>query len=180
VDEAAAQEIVSAYEDAARSRCSPQPVVSAQRYAMGPALAGDVELRREVVAVNVLPFPGQPIGVRIQADPPAYIFPVRVSTRTIFLTPEQLSMLMTAEIRRIAILIATIPVDAQCSIRLYTGTNKTPRYLATFEGHDPFANAVFFRSLKKGKEVTHPLDQVQTVFFDRATKKWDIAIRRYA
>ncbi len=94
-----------AIEEAVRDRCSPMPVFSIARIAKDNGT---------VLAVNVTAYPGQPVGVSVRGDKgdgygdPAWTFPVRVGTQTNFFRPEQLAMLMSAEYRRIVILLSAI------------------------------------------------------------------------
>jgi hypothetical protein len=103
-----AQRVVATVEQAAQQRCLPVPLVNVVAI---PHPDGDF-----VVAVNVFPTLDQPVGVRTKGDPSlgwgddAYVFPVRLSTRTSFLRPDQLAMLMNPEVRRVIILLHEIPM----------------------------------------------------------------------
>lgn len=107
VDAPRAKAIRDAYNLAARDRCSPQPLVNP---IVIPCEEGFV------VAVNVWPFPGQAVGVRIQKEPLGFAFPFRTGVETIWLSAEQLPMLMVPELRRISILLAAIPNSATIKI----------------------------------------------------------------
>lgn len=107
VERSKAKEIRDSYNLATRDRCSPKPLID-------PAI---IECQAGfVVAVNVWPFPGQAVGVRISKEPLAFAFPFRTGVETIWLTAEQLPMLMVPELRRISILLDAIPKGAEVGI----------------------------------------------------------------
>ncbi len=92
-------------EQAVRDRCRPGPVVSVSTIAKDAGF---------VVAVNVWPFPGQPVGVEIKPGELScgqsgkqllgvFYYPFRVATHTKSISPEQLPMFMDARVRRVAI-----------------------------------------------------------------------------
>lgn len=84
------------YEQANRDFCSPNPLLEAVVIPRPPGF---------VAAINVWPFVGQAVGVRIGApDKAAWLFPLRVGTQTKFLRAEQLPMIMLPELRKVAIL----------------------------------------------------------------------------
>ncbi|MGC4089956.1 MAG: ATP-binding protein [Polyangiaceae bacterium] len=93
------------YETAIRDRCSPAPVFT----------LSEVEVSGgRVFAINVWPFPGQLVGVRLKrgearcgpgAKEPedVYFYPQRVGTHTKSISPAQLAMFLDSRIRRIGI-----------------------------------------------------------------------------
>ncbi len=112
-----AEEVKNLFNKAVENRCSPSPLID---ISIIPKEAG------YVVAINVWPFPGQPIGVRGQIDKQlegkgftAFFFPLRVGTNTVFIKPEQLPMLMLPDLRRIAILLDTIPPQARKRLTIH-------------------------------------------------------------
>lgn len=98
-----AQKVQAAYEEAAKGRCSPQPRMAPY---MAPYGTG------AVVAINVWPFPGQPVGVAKDGgrttDRVGFTFPMRVATQTAWLLPEQLPMLIDVHARSIAAVLAQV------------------------------------------------------------------------
>lgn len=97
----ASAKTMSGFDEAVRDWCSPKPLVEIHEIEQ----AGGC-----VVAVNVWAFPGQAVGVRDGNRSKArYFFPLRSGANTVYLTPEQLPMIMLPEIRRIAILLSQIP-----------------------------------------------------------------------
>ena len=114
-----ATEAMDAYQLAARDRCRPVPLVSPVAIPLDQG---------SVVAINVMPVVEGPVAVRVRGDKSdgygndTYVFPVRVSTHAIMFTPEQLPMLMNPEVRRMAILLRSIPPSAK--VRLHgSGTD---------------------------------------------------------
>lgn len=100
----ASRAVMRAYDEAVRDRCSPRPVFEAH------------EMERDeghVIAVNVWPFPGQPVGV-VADDPDGkksqrlLFFPLRSGAQTVYLSPDQLPMMMLPEVRRVAILLSQL------------------------------------------------------------------------
>lgn len=105
LSEADARAAMHVHEEAVRDRCSPAPLFS------------PVEIRTDggsIVAINVWPFPGQLVGVRIKKDELSCgsdsgqpegvsMLPLRVGTHTRSITPEQIPMFVDAHARRIAI-----------------------------------------------------------------------------
>lgn len=95
-----ATQVARSYQEAVRDRVRPLPIVDAHPLSKNAGY---------VVVVNVQPFLGQAVGVHVK--PPEtdlhnlFHYPLRVSTQTVFLTPEQLPMFTDARIRRIAILL---------------------------------------------------------------------------
>lgn len=176
LDDDEARFTIRAIEEAVRDRCSPSPVVVTTKI---PKDSG------YIVAVNVSPFPGQPIGVRVKGDKndgygdPAWTFPVRVGTQTKYFRPEQLAMLMSAEYRRIAILLGGIRKNDVVSIRPTERDPSRPQaeYQFYFEDMDVLRNLVVFRQYTHDKKelMVVPMDQVVTVW--RADTIWRLGLR---
>jgi hypothetical protein len=93
------------YELAVRDRCRPAPVFTL----LDPEVDGG-----RILVVNVWPFPGQLVGVRLKngearcgpnAKEPegVYYFPLRIGTDTKPILPEQFPMFADAKLRRIAL-----------------------------------------------------------------------------
>lgn len=168
-----AADAVRAYDEAIRTRCRPQPVFDTRSFV--------VEDKGHAVAVNVWPFIGQPVGVKPNLPPgysdvDAYSFPVRVGTGTIYLSADQLPMFMQPEIRRVAILLTSIPMDARYNIQLVRKRDPRDR---TTEYYDDvelilderdllLANTVRMRRRASGAEFTVPADSISRIW-----KNWD-------
>ena len=85
------------YEQSVRDRCSPAPIFDVSFISSGEGT---------IVAVNVWPMPGQPVGVELlRVDLRAYereahgtyFFPVRIGSHTRAILPEQLPMFIDAK-----------------------------------------------------------------------------------
>jgi hypothetical protein len=183
MSESAAKEVVAAYEQAARDHCLPQPLVDhdALPHVDGLVVAIYVHaVLDRVVGVKVTPIEAHRFG----SPSLAYVFPVRLSTHAIAFTPEKLPMLMNPQIRRIAILLESIPVADRNEVRLHwepyrRGNNETPalvlsrcRLEAIGDGGavvDIDANAVRMELVEPNNPRGHfqfPLDDVQSVWRD--------------
>jgi hypothetical protein len=113
--------IKAAYETAARDLCSPVPVLDV-------VPIGTLDGTGTVLAVNVLAFPGSPVGVQWLNDGGVliYAFPIRVGTHTKWLRAEQLPMIMVPEIRRKVILLDSIPAAERNPVVLIGQRGKLP------------------------------------------------------
>lgn len=114
MDETRAEAVKAAYDSAVADLCRPQPVIDAVR------LKAPAPFDGFVVAVNVNPTPLSPIGVRWVGDPkcPSWAFPLRTTTHTTFLSPTELPMLMVPEVRRVAIILDSIPLDERVDVEI--------------------------------------------------------------
>jgi hypothetical protein len=158
-----AKEIAGAFDQAVDDRCSPRPVFDVLIIGHGGGC---------IVAVNVWPFPGQPVGVMVKVDPdtdgsgePAHVFPVRVGKHTTYMLPEQLPMMIDAKVRRVAILLSTIPTGT--TVRVEYG-NRPPDEMKLV-GVRPLENVVHLKFKDGATEVDRmlALDQFRTVWKDR-------------
>ena len=176
-NEEAAEEVRRAYEKAVLDRCVPAPIVTCEKRLVAPPV-GEVE--GLIVLVHVTAYPGQPVGVRVGAGEKAtYFFPVRVGADTKYYRPDQLAMLMSAKVRRMAILLNAIPRDAPCSMHQFTKDGgKHPLDGLVLDSVDEATNSVRFK-VQTGSVRTVPLDHVQTVYFDQARQVWKVAVRRF-
>lgn len=163
LSETDANETIHAVEQAVRDRCSPSPVVSQNKVPL------DVGF---VVAINVSPFPGQPVGVRLRSDRTeghggdAWTFPVRIGTQTKFFRPEQLAMLMSAEYRRIAILLNEIKPGDEV---LLTTPNRGhgSEMKCSFQSSSALDNILVLPSKERGVGTFRiPIDRVRSVWRD--------------
>jgi hypothetical protein len=106
----------NAFSKEVAKRCSPPPLIDFGEYPMGAGF---------VVTVVVFPYVGQPVGVRVNADMAkggyggeAFAFPLRVGADTSYLEPEQLSMLMLPDYRRVVVALGAIPAGARVKLHL--------------------------------------------------------------
>jgi hypothetical protein len=94
------------YEEAIRDRCRPAPIFDVAFIARDAGV---------IVAVNVWPMPGQPVGVELLKKDLAdyerefegtYFYPLRVGSQTRSILPEQMPMFIDAKSRKAAILLS--------------------------------------------------------------------------
>lgn len=164
----------TAVSEAIRDNCSPRPLVEPVRIEC-PDGSG------YLVAVNVWAFPGAPVGVMVAPD--VYKFPLRAVKDCAYLSPEQLPMLMLADLRRAAILLDSIPEAERSPVTLYAWILTTsPReyhpkpYEAAFKGVDIRNNVATFDVLPESREPVHiPLDAIDTAWKDGP--KWRVSLR---
>jgi len=180
-----AQQVVKTYELAVRDRCLPVPVIDVVIVAHPD---GD-----HVVAVNVLPVLHQPVGVKVRGDATdgwgaeTYVFPARFSTHAIPLRPDQIAMLMNPEIRRVMILLESIPAAARTKVT-FTWHTYTDQHLRPLMGSEmleiqaiePLTNSLLlihrpgpYPSLPF--ELRIPLDDVETAWEVRPDQ-WSVRV----
>jgi hypothetical protein len=172
--EALAESIKAAYDVAITEFCRPQPVIDAVRVKAPPPASG------YVVAVNVNATPLGPVGVRSADDPkcPSWAFPLRTTTHTAYLTPTELAMLMVPEIRRVAILLDSIPQDQREKVYLLHVTD-SPYGAAigvTLREVDPDLTTFLVELTDKGSiggTITLPVDCVRSVW-RRDSTHWNV------
>jgi hypothetical protein len=182
-----AQKVVATFEQTTQQRCLPVPLVNAIAI---PHPDGDF-----VVAVNVFPVLDQPVGVRMKGDVAdgwggdAFVFPARLSTRTSFLRPDQLAMLMNPEVRRIIILLYEIPDAVPRRVEVHwagfrrSATEVAPMTVTHFVLGDVILqeNAVVLHPAPPGDRsyVGHalqvPIDDIEAVW--RGMAMWSLRVR---
>jgi hypothetical protein len=179
--ETSASAIQAAFSQAVRDRCSPRPLIDFVRV----AIPGGV-----VLAVNVWPYIGQVVGVRVKCDKSAegfgddaYVFPMRVGVDSAYLLPEQLPMLMLPEVRRVAVLLQGIANDSQVEVIVLRRSPERPpavTYTGTVESIDEVRNRVVFSVAAGGGYMPQamPLDHVETVFEQRKGH-WRVVVRSF-
>jgi hypothetical protein len=100
-----ASNVQRTYDESIRDRCSPLPLFDIAAVPQGTGC---------IVAVNVWPFPGQPVGVKFKKtdvncgalgrQPEGlFFYPLRVGAHTSSISPEQMPMFLDARTRRTAI-----------------------------------------------------------------------------
>lgn len=173
------QKVQRAYEQAVRDRCSPAPFFDVTRISKDGGV---------VVAVNVWPFPGQPIGVRVKkgeakcgpknAEPEGlFWFPMRVGSHTKAILPEQLPMLTDARVRRMAVLLQRATGETVVLSASKYRTNAIWMETAKVECVSVLDNSVNLTMGHDGKDepLALPLDAVDAVW--RSGDQWHVMIR---
>ena len=157
LSEADAIKAASAYEEAHKNYCRPPPIVHVARH---------VWQERIVLAVNVAAMPGQLVGVRAgTGDGATWSFPVRISTRTHFISPEQFAMFLDPKTRRIAALLSSIPKGKIVRLAVGTGLPGGKEEVDVHFDHvDEAKNVVVFE--KHNESLVEPLDRIITVFLE--------------
>jgi hypothetical protein len=170
MSEKEAGKLVQAYDLAIKERCSPSPVWSHARIEYEGGI---------VVAINVLPSPGQVIGVRVSADEGnayrgnSYLFPLRVGTQTRYLLPGELPMFMAAEFRMIVVALEAIPQSEWgkiCLIQLHSAHGRhLPKTDAGIKAIEPERNALRFNNGQ-----SFPISQIRAVWHNG--RQWCISV----
>jgi hypothetical protein len=187
-----ANEIVELYSQAVGDRCSPRPLIDPCAIDVGPE-PGKPSDKRFVVAVNVWPYPDHPVGVTYSVQGrkgfpsdlgEAFKFPIRVGAHTRFLRPEEISMLLSHEVRRMAVLIDQIPDGERSSVEIRshfidaaitTGREVAFRKVTLLEVY-PLQNRVGCQLQSSDRlELNVPLDSVAKVW--KSGRTWTIAVR---
>jgi len=158
LDEAAASDVQKAASEAVMDRCSPRPIFDFVRIRHGDGF---------VLAVNVWPYIGQPVGVAVKClkchddfGGRAFVFPMRIGDRSDYLLPEQLPMFMLPEVRRAVILLQRIPVGEALRFRI---GNSYPEKRGKMGSLDEASNAVTFDWVNGGVRERWPISEVRTV-----------------
>lgn len=166
-----AQRLQSAYEEAARDKCAPRPIITCKQIPLGN--------EKVVLAVNVEPYPDQLVGAMLpdwnkNGEPTtshAWRFYVRIGKDNVPLSPDQLPMFMNAEIRRTVIRLESIPTTPSIVIFLVwrnptNHTEPTPRQEKVSGLEVDVVANVFAcdRSSEGAFRVRIPLDDVEAVW----------------
>jgi hypothetical protein len=159
-----AEKVLRGYDQAVRDRCSPKPFFEPAMIPRGEGI---------IVSVNVSPFPGQPVGVRVD-NKGSFRFPYRTGTNTIYLAPDQLPMFMLPDVRRVAILLSSIPPEERNRVVLL-GRARFPgdphcRQIGSLEKFDldevTMKNTVTFQKISASGDVCIPADSIDHVYRD--------------
>ncbi|HVW25070.1 MAG TPA: ATP-binding protein [Polyangiaceae bacterium] len=158
--------------EAVRDRCNPRPVIACASIPYGSGV---------VLAVNVWPFIGQAVGVRVRADRGdgyggnAYVFPLRVGTHTPDLEPGQIAMLMLPSLRRITILLSQITPRSQVTFQFNLPSHQSVRAAYVFLGVHPLQNRVEVADRDTPQTpLSLPLDGVESVWLD--ARGWTLLV----
>jgi hypothetical protein len=154
------------YSKAVADRCQPRPAIDFEEY------DDPSDRSKRIVAINVQPSLNL-VGVKVNGDKTnegyggaAYVFPVRSGTDARNLEPGQLAMFMTPQIRRVVVMLARIPINAEVKFRAPNNKN-----VMTFVSVNEEENVVL---LKSGHiDFVYPLDLVRSVYRE-ANKYWTI------
>jgi len=148
------------FSKAVKERCEPLPQVDFADY-----LHPDTPSKR-IVAVNVWPSLLL-VGVKLSAHKPSegyggvsYVYPVRSGTDAVYLTPSQLAMYMTPQVRRVAVLVSRIPKGALVKLFFRRGASRASVYDDLKEAQ----NIVMFRNPDGSRDFSVPLDTITTVY----------------
>lgn len=174
-----------AVEEAVRDRCSPHPVVDA-----APIRLPGTD--RYVLAVNVLPSLAL-VGVKVIAPPrgqcpavetgePAFVFPLRTTTQTVYLEPEQLPMYMSADLRRVVLLLGRIASEAKIVIHQAGPRDElgqTGHFGEVDEARNIFTYSVIHNTAGRVGPYNMPLDQVLTAHAGNPSGTWVIYMKPY-
>jgi hypothetical protein len=138
-----------------------------------------------IVTVVVFPYVGQPIGVRVAADKTkggyagdAYAFPVRVGADSHYLKPEQLSMLMLPDYRRVVVALGAIKPGDAVHLHGLAATGLLSTGAAVFVEANVLTNTLKLDPPKAGGlggQIAIPIDYVKTVWL--ASDGWHIGVR---
>lgn len=183
--ESEAAQLKKAIEEAVRDRCSPHPVVD-----VAPIRVPGTD--KLVVAINVPPSLAL-IGVKVMAPPrdkcaavetgePAYIFPLRTTTQTVYLEPEQLPMYMTPEVRRVVLLLGRISSGANIIVHQAGPRDElgeTGQFGEVDEGRNIFTYTVSDKAGGRAGPYNMPLDQVLTAHAGHRPGSWIIYMKPY-
>jgi len=163
VDEKELADFMAVLRSALDKRCSPPPFIDPVRLPLGHGA---------LLALNVWPFPGQPVAVSISARAEdgfggnAYVFPVRVADGTEYLRPEHLPMFMSPEVRRRAIVLRQIKPDTEIWMHpIHRPHEHMPApFRATLRVLDEQNNRVDFHLPQPTGSLSLPIDQLRSVW----------------
>ncbi len=173
--ESEANAVVKAYSLAVTQRCFPAPFIDVK------AISKDAGF---VVAVNVWPFPAQVVGVKIRADRAdgfggeAYFFPLRSGVDTVTIRSEHLPMFMLPELRRLAIMLDSIPPNERGFVDLASPSGHKSVGLKEVNILTNSFTVEWARDPTSPIKFSLPLDIVQHIWKD-ANGRWRIAVRDY-
>jgi len=161
--------VVDAYDQSIKDRCFPAP-------SWFPAkLDHDGGI---LVAINVQPFPGQLVGVKVRGDKEdgfgdsAYVFPVRIGTQTRCLQPGELAMYMVPQVRMTVVALEGIPEKDRQRVTLiqHVGSSRQmPKDDAQIAAVEPEKNALRFSN-----GVTWPINRIRAVWHNG--RQWCISV----
>lgn len=178
-----ARTIALAYENAVKDRCSPVPTFSIQALSIDDGT---------LLAIHVPPSFGL-VGVRTGANDPksdwrgdAWTFFRReAASQNKEIRPERFPMLMSAELRRIAIILQSIPQEATVHITKRRSDDERKQVEScTLVAVEEEKNRVVFSKVTVKKDaprtsaVVVPLDQILTAF-EGVNGEWQVDVAHY-
>jgi hypothetical protein len=175
--------IAIAYENAARDKCLPRPLVTVARIQL-PDVAD-----RSVVAINVEAVPDQIVGAMFYAvnkqqartTSEAWRFPVRVGKDNVLISPDRLPMFIDTKSRRTVIRLSSIPAGTTPSLVWRRPTNQTSENPVVEEviviAVDHPANVLRLRRVSTPEQQAFaiPLDDVDAVW-EATENNWRIRV----
>jgi Putative DNA-binding domain len=183
VTSADAIELAREYENAAKDKCKPRPLVGIEQIPL--------ENCNVVVAVNVEPFPLALVGAMFYARDKngkpqtcdAWRFAVRVGKHNVALQPDQIAMFMEPKTRRMVTLLERIPEAHRTQVTLHyiPGSGGLPHPLPIIlEGVDVLQNVFVFSEARggTGRRQRAPLDDVEAVW-EGKRDQWQIKVSGY-
>jgi hypothetical protein len=167
VEPSEAAAICKSYSQSVEQRCEPHPIIETDIYECpGNTL-------KKIVVINVEPSLTL-VGARIQSHKPdegfgkhSFVFPLRTENDSTFLTPGQLPMYMIPQIRRVIILLSTIPAGTAVRLVRTAGNPGTEHiYAAVFDAVLESFNVVRLRGSQGSPPpaLVIPLDVIVSVF----------------
>lgn len=169
------------YEEAVRDRCSPPPLFNVELIERDSGI---------IMAVNVWPFPGQLVGVRLlngetkcgskgKHVEDVFFFPMRVGSHTKAITPEMIPMFTDARARRIAACLGEARGKLLKWSTVVDRKNSWQSDTAKLLDIDLLGNSVTlemdFDSENKGAAISISIDHIETVWRDKNT--WNMIVR---
>lgn len=185
-----AQDVAQGYQRVVDSLCQPRAIIDPRVIEQAPSA--------HVVAINVLPYPAPPIGVKAPSSAKeegvkkAWSFPTRRGAGTHYLEPEELATVMDPVYRRKVLLVEQIPPrpDGSRPVHMHfvdmwkllyeksarTSGKPHPQYRMSIVEIDAF-RGVMYAHVDRAKQVVLPLDAVQSVWQDHSSVECQMAIK---
>jgi len=160
-----AQKAKREYEEAIRDRCGPAPIFDVAFIGRDAGV---------IVAVNVWPMPGQPVGVELLKKDLAdyerevegtYFYPLRVGSQTRAILPEQMPMFIDAKSRKTAVLLSRAVGSALVMCVPKYEKNRFWRDELKLVAVDIQANCIVLE-VDEQCCVSVPLDMVEAAWFE--------------
>jgi len=161
ISPAEAGSVRDGFSKAVKDRCQPPAFIDFEEYE-DPNNAA-----KRIVAVNVWPSLAL-IGVRLSAHKPSegyggdsFVYPVRAGTDSIFLTPIQIPMYMTPQVRRVVVMLSRLPKETTVIVEIPARNHRFQLKFLDVREEESIARF----GVMEGSEVrAFPLDCITTVF----------------
>ena len=158
---AEAGDVRDKFSKAVKDRCQPPPLVDFAEYDHPD------DNTQRIVAVNVWPSL-QLVGVKVAANKDkegyggdAFTFPLRSGTDATYLTPVQIPMYMTPQVRRIVVMLSKVPIGAEVRI---TFPARNHEFVSVLEAVVEEENVARFKTREGTPAPAIPLDCITTVY----------------